>query len=175
MLACLARYQWDGEHLIRQVADVQNPRYRAPHGGQLSPRCRKEVAADAGEQLVSARPAAAWHGTRNTVPSRAATQGSLASGRSYSSKVRRRPRHELNNVVVANRGAGLQSGGGGPGSLQRTAKNQRQSADNVHRTALSSNSGLPMSLKSNDGRNSGALAALDITQWFVGWRWPCFS
>jgi hypothetical protein len=29
----------------------------------------QEVAADAGESRVSARPAAAWRGTRNTVPS----------------------------------------------------------------------------------------------------------
>jgi hypothetical protein len=66
-----------------------------------------EVAADASEQLVSARPAAAWHGTRNTVPSRAATEGSVASGHSYSSKVRPLA-HTANpaNVVVANRARG---------------------------------------------------------------------
>jgi hypothetical protein len=67
--------------LFRRVADVRDARYRAPHGGELRPRYLIEVAADAGEQLVSARPAAAWRGTRNTVPSRAATEGSLASGR----------------------------------------------------------------------------------------------
>jgi hypothetical protein len=38
------------------------------------------VAADAGGSRVSARPAAAWHGTRNTVPSRAFAAVSAGSG-----------------------------------------------------------------------------------------------
>jgi len=36
----------------------------------------KEVAADAGDSRMSARPAAAWHGTRITVPSIAFTADS---------------------------------------------------------------------------------------------------
>jgi hypothetical protein len=40
----------------------------------------QQVAADAGESRRSARPAAAWHGTRNTVPSRAFAAVSAGSG-----------------------------------------------------------------------------------------------
>ncbi len=39
----------------------------------------QEIAADAGESQVSARPAAAWRGTRNTVPSRAFAAGSIVT------------------------------------------------------------------------------------------------
>ena len=46
----------------------------------------QEVAADAGESRMSARPAAAWHGTRNTVPSRAFAAGPAVIGFGYSSK-----------------------------------------------------------------------------------------
>jgi hypothetical protein len=46
----------------------------------------QEVAADAGESRVSARPAAAWHGTRNTVPSIAFTAVSEGAGCGYPSK-----------------------------------------------------------------------------------------
>jgi hypothetical protein len=60
----------------------------------LSPRYVMEVAADAGEPLVSVRPATAWHGARNTVPSRAATEGSLASEHGCSPNVRSRVRRE---------------------------------------------------------------------------------
>jgi hypothetical protein len=44
------------------------------------------VAADAGESRVSARPAAARRGTRNTVPSRAFAAGSSVIGFCYASK-----------------------------------------------------------------------------------------
>src|SRR5260370_36068996 len=91
MLACLARYQWDGERLVQRIADVRNARYRAPHGGELSSCYHMEVAADAGEQLVSALPAAARHGTRNTVPSRAATEALWLLDTAYSAKVRTCP------------------------------------------------------------------------------------
>jgi len=47
----------------------------------------QEVAADAGESRVSARPAAAWHGTRNTVPSRAFAAVSAVAGCGYPSKI----------------------------------------------------------------------------------------
>ena len=47
----------------------------------------QEVAADAGESRVSARPAAAWHGTRNTVPSRAFAAVSAGAGCGYPSKI----------------------------------------------------------------------------------------
>ena len=47
----------------------------------------QEVAADAGESRRSARPAAAWHGTRNTVPSRAFTAVSAGAGCGYPSKI----------------------------------------------------------------------------------------
>jgi hypothetical protein len=40
----------------------------------------QQVAADAGESRVSARPAAAWRGTRNTVPSRAFAEKSAGTG-----------------------------------------------------------------------------------------------
>jgi hypothetical protein len=46
----------------------------------------QEVAADAGESRVSARPIAAWHGTRNTVPSRAFAPWSAVIGIGYASK-----------------------------------------------------------------------------------------
>ena len=39
----------------------------------------QEVATDAGQRLVSARLATAWHGTRNTVPSRAFAAGSVVT------------------------------------------------------------------------------------------------
>jgi hypothetical protein len=76
MLVYLARFQLDGERLVRRVADTRTRESHGLHGGELSPRYSTEVAADTGEQLVSARPATAWHGTRNTVPSRAATESS---------------------------------------------------------------------------------------------------
>ena len=47
----------------------------------------QEVAADAGESRGSARPAAAWHGTRNTVPSRAFAAVSSGAGCGYPSKI----------------------------------------------------------------------------------------
>jgi hypothetical protein len=47
----------------------------------------QEVAADAGESRGSARPAAAWHGTRNTVPSRAFAPRSAGAGCGYPSKM----------------------------------------------------------------------------------------
>jgi hypothetical protein len=47
----------------------------------------QEVAADAGGSRVSARPAAAWHGTRNTVPSRAFAAVSAVAGCGYPSKI----------------------------------------------------------------------------------------
>jgi hypothetical protein len=47
----------------------------------------QEVAADAGESRVSARPAAAWHGTRNTVPSIAFAAASAGAACGYPSKV----------------------------------------------------------------------------------------
>jgi len=47
----------------------------------------QEVAADAGERRASARPAAAWHGTRNTVPSRAFAAVSASAGCGYPSKI----------------------------------------------------------------------------------------
>ena len=46
----------------------------------------EEVAADAGERRWSARPAAAWHGTRNTVLSRAFAPRSAVTGFGYASK-----------------------------------------------------------------------------------------
>ena len=46
----------------------------------------QEVAADAGESRASARPAAAWRGTRNTVPSIAFTTVSAAAGYGYASR-----------------------------------------------------------------------------------------
>src|ERR1700674_2027413 len=46
----------------------------------------QEVAADAGESRVSARPAAARRGTRNAVPSRAFAAGSSVIGFGYASK-----------------------------------------------------------------------------------------
>ena len=93
-------------HVTRRVADARNTRYRAPNGGELSPRHRMEVAADAGEQLVSARPATAWHGTRNTVPSGAANKGALwLLNTAYSSNVRRPRAPNPAYVVVTNRGA----------------------------------------------------------------------
>jgi hypothetical protein len=46
----------------------------------------QQVAADAGESRSSARPAAAWHGTRNTVPSRAFAAESAGIGCGYPSK-----------------------------------------------------------------------------------------
>ena len=45
-----------------------------------------EVATGAGQRPVSARLAAAWHGTRNTVPSIAFAAGSLAAGPRSASK-----------------------------------------------------------------------------------------
>ena len=48
-------------HMVQVLSDVQ------------------EVAVDAGESQVSARPAGIWHGTRNTVPSRAFAAGSVAT------------------------------------------------------------------------------------------------
>ena len=45
----------------------------------------QDVAADAGESRVSARPSAAWHGTRNTVPSRAFASGSSVVGFGHAS------------------------------------------------------------------------------------------
>jgi hypothetical protein len=47
----------------------------------------QQVAADAGESRVSARPAAAWHGTRNTVPSIAFAAASAGAACGYPSKV----------------------------------------------------------------------------------------
>ena len=47
----------------------------------------QEVAANAGESRVSARPDAAWHGTRNTVPSRAFADVSAGAGCGYPSKL----------------------------------------------------------------------------------------
>ena len=47
----------------------------------------QEVAADAGESRVSARPAAAWRGTRNTVPSRAFAAVSAVAGCGSLSKI----------------------------------------------------------------------------------------
>jgi hypothetical protein len=47
----------------------------------------QEVAADAGESRVSARPAAAWHGTRNTVPSIAFLAVSAGAACGYPSKL----------------------------------------------------------------------------------------
>jgi len=47
----------------------------------------QEVAADAGESRWSARPAAAWHGTRNTVPSRASAAVSAGAACGYPSKL----------------------------------------------------------------------------------------
>ena len=47
----------------------------------------QEVAADAGGSRVSARPAAAWRGTRNTVPSIAFTAVSEGAGCGYPSKI----------------------------------------------------------------------------------------
>ena len=47
----------------------------------------QEVAADAGESRRSARPAAAWHGTRNTVPSRAFAAVSAVACSGYPSKI----------------------------------------------------------------------------------------
>jgi hypothetical protein len=47
----------------------------------------QEVAAEAGESRVSARPAAAWHGTRNTVPSIAFAAVSAVADCGYPSKV----------------------------------------------------------------------------------------
>ena len=48
-------------HMVQVLCDVQ------------------EVAVDAGESQVSARPAATWHGTRNTVPSIASAAASVAT------------------------------------------------------------------------------------------------
>jgi len=47
----------------------------------------QEVAADAGESRVSARPIAAWRGTRNTVPSIAFAAVSAVAGFGYTSKI----------------------------------------------------------------------------------------
>ena len=47
----------------------------------------QEVAADAGESRMSARAAAAWHGTRNTVPSIAFAAVSAGAGCGYPSKI----------------------------------------------------------------------------------------
>ena len=47
----------------------------------------QEVAADAGESRWSARPAAAWHGTRNTVPSIAFAAVSPGAACGYPSKL----------------------------------------------------------------------------------------
>lgn len=47
----------------------------------------QEIATDAGESRVSARPAAAWRGTRNTVPSVAFTAVSAGAGCGYPSKI----------------------------------------------------------------------------------------
>ena len=47
----------------------------------------QEVAADAGESQVSARPAAAWRGTRNTVPSIAFAVVSAGAGCGHPSKI----------------------------------------------------------------------------------------
>jgi hypothetical protein len=47
----------------------------------------QEVAADAGESRVSARPTAAWRGTRNTVPSRAFAAVSAVAGGGHPSKI----------------------------------------------------------------------------------------
>jgi hypothetical protein len=47
----------------------------------------QKVAADAGESRVSARPAAAWRGTRNTVPSIAFAAVSAVAGCGYPSKI----------------------------------------------------------------------------------------
>ena len=50
-------------------------------------RAVQEVAADAGESRWSARPAAAWHGTRITVPSRAFAAVSADAGCGYPSQL----------------------------------------------------------------------------------------
>ena len=50
----------------------------------------QKVAADAGESRWSARPAAAWHGTRNTVPSRAFAAVSAVAGCGDPSKIEAR-------------------------------------------------------------------------------------
>lgn len=47
----------------------------------------QEVAADAGESQVSARPAVAWRGTRNTVPSIAFAAVSAGAGCGHPSKI----------------------------------------------------------------------------------------
>jgi len=47
----------------------------------------QEVAADAGESRVSARPSAAWRGTSNTVPSIAFAAASAVGGFGYPSKI----------------------------------------------------------------------------------------
>ncbi len=47
----------------------------------------QEVAADAGDSRVSARPAAAWHGTRITVPSIAFAAVSTGAAGGYASKL----------------------------------------------------------------------------------------
>ena len=47
----------------------------------------QQVAADAGESRGSARSTAAWHGTRNTVPSRAFAGVSVGAGCGYPSKL----------------------------------------------------------------------------------------
>jgi hypothetical protein len=47
----------------------------------------QEIAADAGESRVSARPPAAWRGTRNTVPSIAFAAVSAGAGCGYQSKI----------------------------------------------------------------------------------------
>jgi hypothetical protein len=47
----------------------------------------QEVAADAGESRVSARPAAAWHGTRNTVPSIAFAAATAGAAFGYPSNI----------------------------------------------------------------------------------------
>jgi len=49
----------------------------------------QEVEADAGGSRMSARPAAAWRGTRNTVPSIAFTPVSAVAGCGYPSKIER--------------------------------------------------------------------------------------
>jgi hypothetical protein len=61
--------------------------------------------------------AAVWHGTRNTVPSRAATAGSLAPGLSYSSRVRRRARRAPKEGRGGQQRPGSQSHRGGPSPL----------------------------------------------------------
>ncbi len=50
-------------------------------------RAVQEVAADVGESRVSARLAAAWRGTRNTVPSIAFTAVSIGAGCGHASKI----------------------------------------------------------------------------------------